>query len=82
MFNLKNELKLYKPFDKTEEQSVKDTLGFLQNNTNCFNRSNFEGHIIVGAFVCDNGDTVPEKQIFDLIDQSYNAVGKKKKIKN
>ena len=26
--------------------------------------------------------SVPEKQIFELIDESYNAVGKKKKIKN
>jgi len=53
MFNLLKELKRYKPFDKNEEQSVKETIQFLENDTNCFDRSNLTGHITSGAFIGD-----------------------------
>ena len=51
MFNLKYELQNYKPFDENEKQSVKEVLEFLENNTNCYDRSNLKGHITAGTFV-------------------------------
>ncbi|MBR4270731.1 MAG: NUDIX hydrolase [Clostridia bacterium] len=53
MFNLIRELKSYKVFDKNEQDSVEQTIRFLENNVNCFDRSNLKGHITAGALVCD-----------------------------
>lgn len=58
MFNLKYELQNYKPFDENEKQSVKEVLEFLENNTNCYDRSNLKGHVTAGAFVCDNNGNI------------------------
>lgn len=54
MFNLIEQLEKYKYFDKNEEKSVNDTMIFLRQSTNCFDRSNLKGHITAGGFVCDN----------------------------
>lgn len=54
MFNLLEELKKYKSYNSKEQQDVNRTIYFLENASNCFDRSNLEGHITAGAFVCDN----------------------------
>lgn len=53
MFNLIDELNDFIPMDKTEESNVKKVLDFLNNNTNCFDRSNLKGHITAGGLVVD-----------------------------
>lgn len=58
MFNLIEQLKSYKPFDKLEKENVKKVLNFLQTNTNCYNRSNLKGHITAGGFVCDKNSNI------------------------
>lgn len=51
-FNLVDELKIYKPYNETEQKNVNIILDFLQNNTNCYDRSNLSGHITAGGLVC------------------------------
>ncbi len=58
MFNLTYELKSYVPFDKNESEHVKNTLKFLKNNVNCFDRSNLAGHVTAGALVADKKGNV------------------------
>lgn len=53
MFKLLDELKNYKPYDNKEQEDVIKITSFLKNNTNCYDRSNLEGHITAGAFICD-----------------------------
>lgn len=53
MFNLIEELSNLIPMDKAEENNVKMVLEFLNNNTNCFDRSNLAGHITAGGLVVD-----------------------------
>ena len=53
MFNLLNELKKYKPYNEREKEDVNKTIDFLENNENCFSRSNLKGHVTSGAYVCD-----------------------------
>ena len=45
------ELKKYKPFDEREKEDLNKTLHFLENNSNCYDRSNKIGHIAAGAFI-------------------------------
>ena len=54
MFKLLDELRIYKPFDSREKEDLIKVISFLENDTNCFDRSNLKGHITAGAFVCDN----------------------------
>lgn len=54
MFKLLDELKTYKPYDSKEQEDLMKIIFFLENDTNCFDRSNLDGHITAGAFVCDN----------------------------
>lgn len=57
MFDLLKKLENYKSFDENEEQSRLATIEFLKQNTNCYDRSNKNGHITAGALVCDaNGN--------------------------
>ena len=53
MFNLLEELKKYKPYDKLEQEDVLKMISFLENGKNCYDRSNLQGHVTAGAFVCD-----------------------------
>lgn len=53
MFDLKTELKTYKPYDLKEAEAVKQVLDFLDNSTNCYDRSNLKGHVTAGGFVAD-----------------------------
>lgn len=53
MFKLLDELKKYKPYDNKEQEDLTKTILFLENSKNCYDRSNLEGHITAGAFVCD-----------------------------
>ena len=52
MFNLKKQLKNYEPYDEKEKFSVQKTIEFLNSNSNCYSRTNLEGHITAGGFVC------------------------------
>lgn len=58
MFNLLNEVKNYKPYDNKETEDVQKVKNFLENCTNCYDRSNLEGHITAGAFVCDRNGNI------------------------
>lgn len=51
MFNLLEQLKQHQPFDEAEANSVKTIIEFLENNTNCYCRSNLKGHVTAGALV-------------------------------
>lgn len=53
MFNLIDELNDFIPMNKTEESNVKKVLDFLNNNQNCYDRSNLKGHITAGGLVVD-----------------------------
>ena len=53
MFNLIDELNNFIPLDKVEENNVKKVLEFLNNDTNCYDRSNLAGHITAGGLVVD-----------------------------
>jgi len=53
MFDLIRELENYKPYNKLEAEETKQTLAFLKNNSNCFDRSNKSGHVTAGGLVCD-----------------------------
>ena len=50
-FNLKKELLNYTPYNKEEQEYVKRTIHFLDNNTNCYSRTNLAGHVNAGALV-------------------------------
>lgn len=54
MFNLLEQLKGYKPYDEKEQEDVLRVVTFLENNKNCYDRSNLIGHVTAGAFVCDH----------------------------
>ena len=58
MFSLLEELKKYKPFDEREKEDLNKTLHFLENNSNCYDRSNKIGHITAGAFICDKSGNI------------------------
>ena len=58
MFSPLEELKKYKPFDKREKEDLNKTLRFLENNSNCYDRSNKIGHITAGAFICDKSGNI------------------------
>ena len=47
------EIKIYKPYDNKEKEDVQKVKYFLENYTNCYDRSNLEGYITAGAFVGD-----------------------------
>lgn len=51
-FNLLKELKTYKPYNELERQNVNKVLSFLENNHNCYDRSNLDGHITAGGLIC------------------------------
>ncbi len=53
MYDLINELKHFVPYDNNEKIQLAKTLEFLQNNDNCYDRSNLVGHVTAGALVCD-----------------------------
>ncbi len=53
MFKLLDELKNYKPYDNKEQEDLTKIISFLECNTNCYDRSNLDGHVTAGAFVCD-----------------------------
>lgn len=53
MFCLLEELKKYKGYDDREQKDVSQVMEFLENNVNCFDRSNLVGHVTAGALVCD-----------------------------
>lgn len=53
MFKLLDELKNLKPYDSKEQEDLEKTILFLENDKNCFDRSNINGHITAGAFICD-----------------------------
>ncbi|MEG1581865.1 MAG: NUDIX hydrolase [Clostridia bacterium] len=58
MFILLNELKNYTSYDNNEKSCVENAIKFLENNENCFDRSNLKGHITAGALVCDNDGNI------------------------
>ncbi len=58
MFNLLNELENYKPYDNNEKECVESIINFLKHNSNCFDRTNLEGHITAGALVCDSNGNI------------------------
>ena len=53
MFDLLEELKKHTPFDEKEKENISMTIEFLENNENCYSRSNLKGHITAGGFVAD-----------------------------
>lgn len=53
MFKLLDELKNYKPYDNKEQEDLTKIISFLECNTNCYDRSNLDGYVTAGAFVCD-----------------------------
>ena len=54
MLSLDQSLRKYTPYDKKESEDVETIISFLENNQNCYSRTNLKGHITAGAFVCDN----------------------------
>lgn len=58
MFDLLKKLKNHKSFDQNEEQSRLATINFLIDSTNCYDRSNKQGHITAGALVCDENGNI------------------------
>lgn len=58
MFDLINELIKYKPFDAQEKANVDDVLNYLENNTNCYSRTNLSGHVTAGGLVVDGKGNV------------------------
>ena len=53
MFDLFKELKNYLPYDYDEAENKRKILNFLLDGENCFSRTNLEGHVTAGGFVCD-----------------------------
>ena len=53
MYNLFEEVKKYSPYDFNEAESKRKILNFLLENENCFSRTNLNGHVTAGGFVCD-----------------------------
>ena len=58
MFNLINELNRYIPFDDKEKENVDIVLNYLENNTNCYSRTNLSGHVTAGGLVVDGKGNV------------------------
>lgn len=58
VFNLVNELQKYKPFNVKEKANVDDVLNYLENNTNCYSRTNLSGHVTAGGLVVDGKGNV------------------------
>lgn len=54
MFNLKQELENYTPYDEDEKLTLSAVLDFLNIGDNCFDRSNLLGHITAGGLICDS----------------------------
>lgn len=52
------QLKIFKPLDQNEENDRQQILNFLENNDNCFDRSNKSGHITAGGFVVSSDGMV------------------------
>ena len=52
-FDLYKALGSYKPTDTEEIKSLNEIKNFLENNENCFSRTNLKGHITAGALVID-----------------------------
>lgn len=52
-FDLYKALDSYKPTDTEEIKSLNEIKNFLENNENCFSRTNLKGHITAGALVID-----------------------------
>ena len=52
-FNLREELESYTPFDKHEKENVQKVIQFLTTHSNCYDRSNLEGHVTAGGLVVD-----------------------------
>lgn len=52
-FNLLAELKSYQPFDETEKEKLEKVIGFLETGENLYSRTNLEGHVTAGGFICD-----------------------------
>lgn len=50
-FSLLSELKKYKPFNEQEKKYVQETIDFLEHGENQFVRTNFEKHIVAGAYL-------------------------------
>ncbi len=64
-FDLLKKLENYVPFDKDETESKKAIIHFLKTSTNCYDRSNKQGHVTAGAFVCDtNGNILLNHHVF------------------
>lgn len=66
-FNLYEELKNHKPFDEMEKQKIEKFLAFLETGDNLYSRTNLEGHVTAGGFVCDEFGNV-------LINRHKNSV--------
>jgi hypothetical protein len=47
----------YKTDDLSEENDRKETIYFLENNDNCFERSSLKGHLTASAWVLDSSET-------------------------
>jgi len=58
MFDLRNELDNYNPYDAKEAAHLSKIITFLDNNNNCFDRSNKDGHITAGALVVDRNGNI------------------------
>lgn len=50
-FDLLEELKKYKPFNEQEKKYVQETIDFLEHGNDQFVRTNFEKHIVAGAYL-------------------------------
>lgn len=57
-WNLIQALEEYKPVDTKEKEDLRKIIEFLDNNENCFERTNLKGHITAGALVIDNNGNV------------------------
>ena len=57
-FNLIEALENYSPIDDKEKESLNKIKDFLNNNENCFSRTNLKGHITAGALVIDKEGNV------------------------
>lgn len=53
MFNILQEVKKHVCYDDREENCKKQIIDFLNIGNNSFSRTNLEGHITAGGFVCD-----------------------------
>ena len=67
-FDLIKKLEEYQPLDEEEVNSVQMTMSFLNNNDNCYSRSNKNGHITAGALLMsEDGEVlINHHKILDL----------------